>query len=694
MSKEITTMSEELIQTIPQQIGKFTYYKLGNTTIKQLMNNGMLPKKKYTGILTKKPDGLVYYQNKVVAFIEYKLPEELSTDRQIEAAIKQEIDVAKAICKIFIVTDGSKSFWINSLNGERICDSNENEVRTVFNNVKLENVDSLEFLIDEINNSISKTNSIIKRAEYINPTSLANRLWQTIWAATGKTPVKCLYNVVELFIFKFLSDLKVLDEDYNFDKVYKKSKTDPSDALDYYARNSRTKIKGLFPKGADGTTIINGTIFVDENGNANLSQSLLFAKSLKHLNDYSDEVGSLTNIDKQFKTRLYESFLKQEVEAMGQYFTPRKIVQSIIRMAQMNDATFKYQDKRICDPFCGVGGFLLELLNLNDLMRKEYTPDKKGNIHPSFILHGFDKGFEKEDERTIILAKANMLIYLAEILFKHPNCTESFANIFNNTFRLFKDNLGTFGHIIEEENEKYDFILSNPPYVTRGSGIIKEEIKATPHTRDKYPINALGLEGIAMEWIIQSLKKGGKAFIVIPDGLLSRIGGKKLREHILINCYLDAIISLPVRTFFANSVHAYIIVLTKKNDINEKQTDPVFTYVVSNIGEKLTSINREDISDTDLPEMETLFKLFCASKSQFEDFISGKYPRCKVQPIENFAESSHWVIDRWWSVDEKVALGIEEVKKTVSVEDFEEELSSLKDILDDYMKVIKEIKEQ
>jgi type I restriction enzyme M protein len=688
-------MSEELIQTIPQQIGKFTYYKLGNTTINQLVKHGLLPKRKYTGVTNKKPDGLVFYQNSVVAFVEYKLPEELSTDRMVAAAISQEIEVAKLICKIFIITDGSKSYWVNALNGERICDAKGDEIRTVFNNTKIGNADALEFLIDEINRSITETNSIIRRAEYINPTSLANRLWQTIWAATGKTPVKCLYNVVELFIFKFLSDLKVLDDDYCFEKVYQKSKVDAGDALDYYAKNSRPKIRTLFPKGADGTTIINGTIFVDEAGNANLSQSLLFARSLKHLNDYSDEVGSLTNIDKQFKTKLYESFLKQEVEAMGQYFTPRKLVQSMIRMAQMNDPTFQYQGKRICDPFCGVGGFLLELLNLNDAMRNEFTPDTAGDIRPSFVLHGFDKGFEREDERTIILAKANMLIYLAEILFRYPRCTNSFANVFNNTFKLFRDNLGTFGYIIDDTNEteKYDYILSNPPYVTRGSGIIKEEIKETPRTKDQYPINALGLEGLAIEWIIRSLKKGGKAFVVIPDGLLSRIGGKKLRDHILNTCILDAIISLPERTFFANSVHAYILAITKKQKVEEGQSVPVFTYLTSDIGEKLTSIKREDIPETDLPEMETLFKLFCASKSDFSDYIAGNYPRCKIQPIELFKNSSHWVIDRWWSQDEKIALGIEEVKKTITLDEFEEELSSLKVVLDDYLSVISKIKE-
>lgn len=63
-----------------------------------------------------------------------------------------------------------------------------------------------------------------------------------------------------------------------------------------------------------------------------MSQSYLFAYSLKHLQDYSEEFGSLTKISKQFKTKLYESFLKQEVEALGQYFTPRVIVQAVIRI--------------------------------------------------------------------------------------------------------------------------------------------------------------------------------------------------------------------------------------------------------------------------------------------------------------------------------------------------------------------------
>lgn len=681
-------MSEELLHTIPQSIGKYIYYSLGETTVKQLMENNLIPKRAYTGILRKKPDGIVFYQKSVKAVIEYKSPDKLRSEVDVKKAIDQEIAVAKALCKILVITDGQHSYWINALNGEQIRDTKGNLINTVFDSRNVKNVNILEYLIEEIDISIDKANSSIRSYQNVDPTPLATKLWQTIWAATGKSPVKCLYNVVELFIFKFLSDLHILPTDISFDYVYKKSLISPEDALDYYARNTRDRIKKLFPKGADGTTIINGTIFVDEKGDANLSQSYLFAYSLKHLQDYSEEFGSLTKISKQFKTKLYESFLKQEVEALGQYFTPRVIVQAVIRMAGLDDPTFSYRGKRICDPFCGVGGFLMETLNLNENIMAAFRPDASGKIDEGFVLNGFDKGFEKDDERTIIMAKANMLIYLAEILFQNPNCTQEFAALFNRTFTLFRDNLGTFGYVapFADESKQYDFILSNPPYVISGTKIIKEELRKTQRTKDKYNINAVGLESLGLEWIINSLKPGGKAFVVIPDGILGRVvkGSKRLRSFILEQCYLDAIVSLPVRAFFANYEHTYIIAITKKDNLSLKQDFPVFTYLVSNIGERLTSVKREPIDDNDLPEMIRLFKIYNASKTDSKDYIENASRRCKVFDFEAFSKGDHWVIDRWWSETEKIEIGISEAPHIVSKEDLSLAISEFQDALVKY----------
>lgn len=683
-------MSEELLQTIPQKVGKYTYYRLGSTTLNQLKHNGIIPQKEYKKAGNKKPDGLIVYRTSVKAVVEYKLPKNLDTPTAVERAIAQEIDVARMLCKILIVTDGSQTFWINALNGETIKDSDGHDIMTLFHPAIVKNTSTIEYLLDEIDASLTQSNSTIRSATLIDPTPLATRLWQTIWVATGKSPVKCLYNVVELFIFKFLSDLNILPNDIAFSYIYQKALNNAEDALEFYARNTRSRMYRLFPPGNDGTTIINGTIFVTENGEPNLSQSILFLRSLEHLQRYSEEFGSLTKIDKQFKTRLFESFLKQEVQALGQYFTPRKIIQSIIRMSGIDDVQFQYRGKRFCDPFCGVGGFPLEILNMNEEMRASYTPDDNGSIHIDFVLHGFDKGFERDDERTIILAKANMLIYLAELLFKHPQCSNEFARMFNETFELYKDNLGTFGKIIQDESEKYDFIVSNPPYVTSGTSIIKEEIQKTPKTINEYPINALGLEGLSIEWIIKSLKRGGKTFVIIPDGILGRVGGKKLRNYILRECYLDAIISLPVRTFFANSEHTYILALTKKNAPQDVQQEPVFTYLVSNIGERLTSVKREEIVDNDLPEMEQLFRIFTGAKSKSANLLEQQSPRCKIQPISLFRESSHWVIDRWWSRSERLALDIEEGIDSASKQDVDAILVELTQALAEYEETVRQ----
>ena len=681
-------MSEELLQTIPQAIGKYTYLKLGETTIKQLMESGIIPKREYKGILKKKPDGLVSFQKKIKAVIEYKAPEKLRSEVDIRKAIGQEIKVAEALCKILIVTDGQHTYWINALNGEEIRDNQGNKINTVFDSLNVKNTNIIEYLIEEIDQSIDINNSSIRSYQNVDPTPLATKLWQTIWAATGKSPVKCLYNVVELFIFKFLSDLKILPEDVAFDNVYKKSIISPEEALDYYARNTRVKIKRLFPKGADGTTIINGTIFVDEEGNANLSQSYLFAYSMKHLQDYSEEFGSLTKINKQFKTKLYESFLNQEVEALGQYFTPRVIVQAVIRMAGLDEPTFQYRNKRICDPFCGVGGFLMELINLNENIMKAYCPDSDGKINEKFVLNGFDKGFEKDDERTIIMAKANMLIYLAEILFQNPGCTEEFASTFNRTFTLFRDNLGTFGYtdLFTDNDKKYDYILSNPPYVISGTKIIKEELKKTPRTKNKYSVNAVGLESLGVEWIINSLKPGGKAFIIIPDGILGRsvTGSRRLRSYIIENCYLDAIVSLPVRAFFANFEHTYILAITKKERKEEHQSFPVFSYIVSNIGERLTSVKRESIDQNDLPEMIRLFKFFNAARTGSKEIVERETLRCKIFEFSKFEGSEHWVIDRWWTEEEKIKIGISEASKTVSKAEMNDAINNFKTALNSY----------
>jgi type I restriction-modification system DNA methylase subunit len=494
-------------------------------------------------------------------------------------AIQQEIEVAKKLgSKLIIATDTQKTIWVNALTGKKIKDENGQIVTANFD----PHNEKLSTLLEKINYSISELNNAIKPKRLVNPTDLAKQIWQDIWSVSGATPENCLYTFVELFIYKYLSDLGVLQGIYSFNTLVGSFETNTEDEiLENYANVIRPKIKELFPANpVDKTTIINGTIFVSKDQKAVSGYSTVFKKILLKFKDY----GKLENIDYDFKSKLFESFLKESISKKnwGQFFTPLKVVRSIVEMAK-DDIK---EGVSICDPACGVGKFLLEplvarLLYIYVINNKAKKDEDK--IKPKITIHGFDKGFDKDEQKTIILAKANMLIYFSDLIKDYTGLTKEFAKFFNDSFTLKTNSI--LGTLSDAVTEQYDLILTNPPYVTSGSSNLKEEIRKDGELLNHYTVNALGVEGLFMEWIIKALKPNGKAFVVVPDGMLNRQNDKNLRKYILDECCIDGLISLPLNTFFTTNKKTYILCITKKVDKKQVQTEPVFAYLVSEIGE-------------------------------------------------------------------------------------------------------------
>ena len=660
-------MSEELIQKnlveAPEKMGDWNFYNIGATTLKALKGAKIIPDKDYDEFEAKKPDALIIKKPLVIAAIEYKVPSQLRTEKQIEKAISQELGTAQALqAKVYIITDGKKSIWVNPANGHEILQEDGSKITLNFDKTSAECI----LLINKIRASINATNDTLKAAASVDPLPLAEKIWQDLWAVSGATPENCLYTFVEIFIFKYLSDLGVLKGMYSFyDLLSKYSGNNENEVLEFYASTIRVKIKELFPGNPkDKTTIINGTIFVSKDDKAVSGYATVFHKILKRFNDF----GTLENIDYDFKSKLFETFLKESISKKnwGQYFTPLKVVRAIVNMADIEPGM------KICDPACGVGKFLLEpiLHNLNRLYVVGADEDGNEKLLPQISLSGFDKGFDKDEQKTIILAKANMLIYMSSMIKEHPGLTKQFAELFNNTFTLQTNSiLGTLAKPITEE---YDLILTNPPYVMSGSSNLKEEISKDDTLKKYFSISAMGIEGLFMEWIVRALKPGKKAFIVVPDGIMNRSNDKKLRDFILEQCNIDAVISLPLNTFFTTNKKTYILALTKKIAVNvggvatlPKQTTPVFTYLCSEIGET-RDVYRFDIDQNDLEIASDLFNMFKGAKAKFKTDDR----RCKIVDIESFYNGTHWSVDRWWTREEKIALGIEDNIETVSLEDY------------------------
>ena len=537
-------------------------------------------------------------------------------------------------------------------------------------------------MINKIRSSINATNDRIKAAATVDPLPLAEKVWQDLWAVSGATPENCLYTFVEIFIFKYLSDLGVLRGMYSFyDLLGRYAGNNDNEVLEYYASVVRVKIKELFPGNPkDKTTIINGTIFVSKDDKAVSGYATVFKRILNRFNDF----GTLENIDYDFKSKLFETFLKESISKKnwGQYFTPLKVVRSIVNMVDI------VPGMEICDPACGVGKFLLEPI-LHELHR--YYTVEDGELKPQISLCGFDKGFDKDEQKTIILAKANMLIYMSGMIKEHPDMTQKFAQLFNDTFLLQTNSI--LGTLAKPIKDKFDLILTNPPYVMSGSSNLKEEISKQQELKDYFAISAMGIEGLFMEWIVRALKPNGKAFVVVPDGIMNRSNDKKLRNFILDNCYVDAVISLPLNTFFTTNKKTYILALTKKTPVNvggvatlERQTNPVFTYFCSEIGET-RDVYRFDIEQNDLETASDLFNMFKGAKTKFK--TSDK--RCKVVPIDDFYNGSHWSVDRWWTREEKIELGIEEEEKAIDLTTYISMINDTSAILTESIEPLQEL---
>lgn len=671
-------MSEELIQrnlyAAPEKIGAWSYYNIGATSLKALKTAKIIPNHDYAEYEGKKPDALIVKKPQVIAAIEYKQPKQLRTKKQIEAAVSQEIGTARILgAKIYIITDGQKTLWINPFTGNEVKSDTGANISVNFNKDDAECVK----LIGKAIASLSATNDLLLPVAVVDPLPLAQKVWQDLWAVSGATPEDCLYTFVEIFIFKYLSDLGVLTGLHSFSHLIAQySSNTENEVIKYYASTVRVKIKELFPwNPKDNTTIINGTIFVSKDDKAVSGYATVFKKILGRFRDF----GTLENIDYDFKSKLFETFLKESISKKnwGQFFTPLKVVRAIVSMADINPGM------KICDPACGVGKFLLEPIIL-DIHR--YFKIKDGKLIPQITLSGFDKGFDKDEQKTIILAKANMLIYLSTMIREHSDITKQFAELFNNTFLLQTNSI--LGTLAKPMVDEYDLILTNPPYVMSGSSNLKDEIsKRTPNEVESkqksvleqhYAISAMGVEGLFMEWIVRAIKSGGKAFVVVPDGIMNRSNDKRLRDFILDECDIDAVISLPINTFFTTNKKTYIMALTKKvpvttNGISTKarQTTPVFTYLCSEIGES-RDVYRFDLKQNDLATAAQLFNMFKGVKNTLSTAQKLCEPdkRCKVVDIDEFYNSSHWSVERWWTRDERVALGIEEEDKPISVEDF------------------------
>lgn len=692
--------SEQLIQNniFSEQVifDKYECYSLGATTINNLIKSKIIKDFNLNrSIGNKKPDVLILDDNKnIIVYVEQKQPSKFKSEKDIENAIAQEIDVAKAVQSlIYIVSDGSSYIWINPKTGKRILDENGNDINL---EVKpKENGKQVAKLINDISLSISENNNQILKKEYLDPTDLAQKINRILKNLTFASAKMSLYTFVELFLFKYLSDIGVLKNENSFSHIvslYQDKSYTTATVLGKYLDGARETMIKLFPSGNDGTSIINGKVFhIDKDEqNEYISEDntdKVFKAVILEFDKYDKDNGKFLNISKDFKSKLFETFMKNSDDKndMGQFFTPLKIVDEMVSMIDIADGM------SICDPACGVGKFLLEAVEKKIEGSYSY---KNGKLISKISCHGYDKMMSEKDDITVILAKANTLIYFSDLFQKNNSFSDVQTiakSLLNESYYLYKSMLGTLGSL--EEN-KYDIVLANPPYYQ--SKEMSELAKGT----DIYKWGGSGVEALFLEWIMRSVKYGGVANIVLPDGIFSNQSNKKIKEKLKKYFYIEAIISLPVNAFFNTPKKTYILTIRKKSEVeiesNMVQDYPVFTYIAGSIGETL-DVYRFDTDDNDLKQAVIKYNYYRQSvdKNNLQEPIKSFLiddPRLKLLPINELDSKKSWIIENWWSEEEKITIGLKKERQDVSIDEFQSMIDDMISLMQDFKEELEWLK--
>lgn len=313
--------SEQLIQNniFSEQVifDKYECYSLGATTVNGLVKSKIIKDFNLNrSIGNKKPDVLILDDSKnIIIYVEQKQPSKFKSEKDIENAITQEIEVAKAVQSlIYIVSDGDSYIWINPKTGKRILDENGNTINL---EVKpKENGKQVARLINDISLSISESNNQILRKEYLDPTDLAQKINRILRNLTFASAKMSLYTFVELFLFKYLSDIGVLKKENSFSYIvslYQNESYTTATVLGKYLDGARETMVKLFPSGDDGTSIINGKVFhIDKDEqNEYISEDntdKVFKAVILEFDKYDRDNGKFLNISKDFKSKLFETF--------------------------------------------------------------------------------------------------------------------------------------------------------------------------------------------------------------------------------------------------------------------------------------------------------------------------------------------------------------------------------------------------
>jgi len=252
--------------------------------------------------------------------------------------------------------------------------------------------------------------------------------------------------------------------------------------------------------------------------------------NLKKLFGLIDET-EWTSLDVDVKGAVFEGLLEKAAaegkKGAGQYFTPRLLIQSMVRCMKPDPRASK--DFKIGDPACGTGGFLVAAYE--------------------WLLHETGGALDRDVAKRI-----RTQTYYGQELVARPRRLA----LMNLYLHQVEPHIA-FGDSIYEAPgaDRFDVVLTNPPFGTKGANQAPD--------RDDFVVQTSNKQLNFVQHVLTILKPGGRAAIVVPDNVLFAQQAGEVFEVLMEDCDVHTVLRCPGGTFspYTEGTKTNVIFFTK-----------------------------------------------------------------------------------------------------------------------------------
>jgi len=374
------------------------------------------------------------------------------------------------------------------------------------------------------------------------------KIWNAFWTGGVSNPLAVIEQITYLLFIKRLDELQTLKEN--------QATTLGTVIENPIYTKAQKELRWSTFKDMEPETMFQ--LFRKEDGVFDLMKNYgsidsAFGKFMKNANfmiptprllaNVVDMISGIDMKDRDTKGDVYEFLLSQIASAgqNGQFRTPRHIIKMMVTLMAPTP------DDVVCDPSAGTCGFLV---NAAEYIRHHYP---KSFYDKKFMQHfNNDMFMGMEFDATMIrIGAMNMILHgIEEPYLKDVDALSEANNGFN---------------------EQATLVLANPPF----TGSLDKEAVDISILKT---VDSKKTELLFLALMLRGLKKGGRAAVIVPDGVLfgSSKAHKKLRQELIDKHKLEAVISMPSGVFKPYAgVSTGILIFTKTTTGG---TDKVWFY--------------------------------------------------------------------------------------------------------------------